>query len=234
MPRITAHRVWPVLLAFATVTGLARGNDADQATKVEFFEKKIRPILANHCHACHSADTNAKGGLRIDDRNGLLAGGNLGPAVVPGDAAKSLQLQRVTHKDVKRRMPLESAAMTDEQIADLTRWVKDGAAWPALFIPASLGKPKAEYQKLKKEHWAWQPLTEPKIPAVKDTQWPKDDVDRFLLARLEAQQLHPVGDADRLALIRRVTFDLIGLPPTPAEIDAFLTDFVGRRLCQGG
>ncbi len=224
MPRITALRVWPVLVAFATVTGLARGNDADQATKVEFFEKKIRPILANHCHACHSADTNAKGGLRVDDRNGLLAGGNLGPAVVPGDTAKSLLLQRVNHKDVKRRMPLESAALTDEQIADLTHWVQDGAAWPALFVPASLGKPKAEYQKLKKEHWAWQPLTEPKVPAVRDTAWPKDDVDRFVLARLEAKQLRPVDDADRLALLRRVTFDLTGLPPSPAEIDAFLKD----------
>src|SRR5262249_24719861 len=91
-------------------------------------------------------------------------------------------------------------------------------------VPSSLGKPKAAYEKLKKEHWAWQPLAVPKVPAVKDNAWPADDVDRFILARLEERGLKPVADADRVTLLRRVTFDLTGLPPTPQEIDAFLAD----------
>jgi cytochrome c553 len=211
--------------ALAVVLGSsARGDGTPRDEAVEFFEKKVRPLLVIHCSGCHSADTNAKGGLRVDDRNGLLAGGNTGPAVVPGDPAKSLVLQRVTHKDEKRRMPQEAPPLSAEQIADLTTWIKGGAAWPAVRLPASLGKPKPAYEKLKKEHWAWQRLTDPKVPGVRDTAWPRDDIDRFLLARLEATQLAPVADADRLALIRRLTFDLTGLPPSPAEIDEFLND----------
>ena len=99
-------------------------------------------------------------------------------------------LKRVTQKDEKKRMPQEGKHLTDEQVADLTTWIKDGAAWPAVRVPAALGKPKPEYEKLKKEHWAWQPLTNPKSPDGRATpSWPKDDVDRFLLARLEAAKL---------------------------------------------
>ncbi len=181
---------------------------------VEFFEKKIRPILVKHCANCHSADTNAKGGLRVDDRNGLLNGGKSGPAIVPGDPAKSLLLQRVTIKNAKRRMPAEGTALLPEEIADLTEWIKDGVAWPAVKVPTSIGKKRADYERLKREHWAWQPLTNPTPPAVKDVAWPRDDLDRFILAKLEAKNLHPVGDADRDTLLRRLTFDLTGLPPS--------------------
>jgi mono/diheme cytochrome c family protein len=207
--------------------GAAQGQSPAEATdhaKVEFFEKKVRPILVDHCYHCHSADTKPAGGLRVDDRNGLLTGGNTGPAVVPGEPNKSLLLKRVTLKDGKRLMPAEGERLTDEQIADLTTWIKDGAAWPAVRTPASLGKPRPEYEELKKDHWAWQPLKRPEVPAVKATDWPRDDIDRFVLAKLEASKVKPVGDADKLALIRRVTFDLTGLPPTPEEIDAFLRD----------
>ncbi len=213
---------WPLAVALAA-SAAAQAQPPADAAKVEFFEKKVRPILAGHCYACHSADTKPAGGLRVDDRNGLLAGGNTGPAVVPGEPGKSLLLKRVT-QDGKRRMPLEGEHLTDEQVAVLTTWIKDGAAWPAVRVPAALGKPKPRYEKLKKEHWAWQPLTDPKVPAVRDTAWPRDDVDRFLLARLEAKGLRPVGDADKVTLLRRVTFDLTGLPPTPAEVDAFVKD----------
>ena len=202
-------------------TAPAAGPDPAQ---VEFFEKKVRPILADHCYHCHSADTKPAGGLRSDDRNGLLTGGNKGPAVVPGAPGKSLLITRVTQKDEKKRMPLEGKHLNDEQVETLTKWIKDGAVWPAVRVPGSLGKPKPEYEKLKKEHWAFQPLTKPTIPAVNDAAWARDDVDRFLLAKLEAKGLKPVADADKIALLRRVTFDLIGLPPTPAEIAAFLKD----------
>ncbi len=197
---------------------------APDSAKVEYFEKKVRPILADHCYHCHSADTKPAGNLRVDDRNGLLTGGNKGPAVVPGEPGKSLLITRVTQKNEKARMPLEGKHLTDEQVDVLRQWIADGAAWPAVRVPASLGKAKPEYEKLKKEHWAWQPLAKPTTPAVKDAGWAKDDVDRFILAALEAKGLKPVGDADKVTLLRRVTFDLTGLPPTPAEIDAFLKD----------
>ncbi len=226
MQAMTRWTGWPLALALVVVSGGVRAepNDVAQAARVAFFEKKVRPILADHCYACHSADTKPSGGLRVDDRNGLLTGGNTGPAIVAGDPAKSLLLKRVTQKDEKKRMPLEGKYLTDEQVADLTTWIKDGAAWPAVRIPVALGKPKPEYEKLKKEHWAWQPLTDPRVPEVRNNAWPRDDIDRFILSRLEAARLDPVGDADKVTLLRRVTFDLTGLPPTPAEIDAFVKD----------
>jgi len=202
-------------------TGLSLAQSSDEA-KVEFFEKKIRPLLVDNCYTCHSADTNAKGGLRVDDRNGLISGGGRGAAIVPGDPSKSLLHTAVKQTD-KLKMPPEKK-LTDEQIADLAQWIKDGAAWPKLRIPTSLGKPNPRYDKLRQEHWAWQPLSKPNVPTVADAKWAWSDVDRFLLAKLEGQGLKPVGDADKLTLLRRITFDLTGLPPTLAEIDTFLKD----------
>jgi mono/diheme cytochrome c family protein len=220
----TAYRL---LLAAAVTTagGAARADDPpppDKA-KVEFFEKKVRPVLANHCYGCHSADTKPAGGLRVDDRNGLLVGGNNGPSVVPGAPEKSLLLKRVAH-DAKKRMPAAGEPLNDTQIADLTQWVKDGAAWPAVRVPATLGKARPEYAKLKAEHWAFRPPTDPPAPAVQDGAWPRDAIDRFVLAGLEAKGLRPVGDADPVTILRRVTFDLTGLPPTPQEVEAFVRD----------
>ncbi|MFN4261432.1 MAG: PSD1 and planctomycete cytochrome C domain-containing protein [Gemmataceae bacterium] len=202
-------------------SGLAPASD--DAAALAFFEKKVRPLLVDNCYNCHSANTNARGGLRVDDRNGLLLGGDSGPAVVPGQPAKSLLLQAVRHTNPKLQMPPKTQ-LSEEQIAILTKWIEDGVAWPAVAVPASLGKPNPLYDKLKKEHWAWQPLREAAPPPVRDTTWPRDDIDRFLLARLEEHELKPVGDADKRTLLRRVTFDLTGLPPTPTEIEAFLAD----------
>jgi Protein of unknown function (DUF1549) len=124
----------------------------------------------------------------------------------------------------KRRMPKEGALLTPAEIADLTVWIKDGVAWPAEKLPESIGRSTAAYERLRAHHWAWQPLTDPKIPAISKKPWPSGDIDRFILAKLEENKLSPVADADPVTLIRRVTFDLTGLPPTPAEIDAFLKD----------
>jgi cytochrome c553 len=204
--------------------GVASGQTGGrEAARVEFFEKKIRPVLANNCYNCHSANTNAKGGLRVDDRNGLLQGGGRGPAVVPGQPDKSLLLQAVRHTHKKLKMPPKKP-LSEEQLADLATWIRDGAAWPAVEVPASVGRPSAKYARLRKQHWAWQPLRDARVPAVRDGSWPRSDIDRFLLARLEGRGLNPVRDADRTTLIRRVTFDLTGLPPTPAETDAFAND----------
>ncbi|MCE9525773.1 MAG: hypothetical protein K8R36_06935, partial [Planctomycetales bacterium] len=179
---------------------------ADEVAKIEFFEKKVRPILAANCVGCHSADTNSKGGLRVDDRNGLIAGGGRGSAIAPGDVEKSLLIKAVSYTLPKLKMPPEKQ-LAPEQIEDLKKWIADGAAWPKVEVPADLGKHTADYEKLKKEHWAWQPLKDAKPPEVKDAAWVRDDVDRFVLAELEAQNLKPVGDTDKVTLIRRVTFD---------------------------
>jgi mono/diheme cytochrome c family protein len=225
MPAKLMLRASAIVLAVSASFGLARGEEQKpDAAKIEFFEKKIRPMLANHCYHCHSADTKPAGNLRVDDKNGLLTGGNAGPAVVPGHPEKSNILKRVTDKNEKKRMPVEGKHLTDEQVADLTAWIKDGAAWPALKVPASLGKTKPEYEKLKANHWAWQPLKAPAVPKPVDAAWARSDIDRFILAKLEANKLKPVGDADKVTLIRRVTFDLTGLPPTPEAIDAFVKD----------
>jgi hypothetical protein len=207
---------------FAVFPIAASGNAADPG--VEFFEKRIRPILADRCYSCHAADTKAAGGLRVDDLNGLLLGGDEGPAVKRGDAENSLLIQRINHVDAKRRMPRDSDPLTAEEVADLTKWIQDGVAWPEEKIPAYLGKDRGKYENLRKNHWAWQRLTNPATPLVKDGSWPKNAVDRFILAKLEAKDLSPVADASPGTWLRRVTFDLSGLPPSPGELDAFAAD----------
>jgi cytochrome c553 len=210
-----------LLIAMPSAFGTAPG---EHAADFELFETKVRPILVDHCYTCHSADTKPAGGLRVDDRNGLLAGGNSGAAVVPGDPAASLLLKRVSHKNPSRRMPKEGQPLTDDQIAALSRWIQDGATWPPVKVPASLGHSNELYEPLKREHWAWQPLTNPELPAVSDTTWPRDELDRFILAGLKKAGLEPVEDAEGVNLLRRVRFDLTGLPPTADEIDTFLKD----------
>jgi hypothetical protein len=203
--------------------GFARAADEADAAKLEFFERKVRPLLVANCFNCHSADNKAAGGLRVDDHKGLLQGGNRGPGVVPGDPEKSLLIQAIRQSDPKLRMPPEFK-LEDEQIAILEQWVRDGAVWPALELPEDLGKWDANYEALRREHWAWQPLQNPAVPPVSRPDWVWDELDAFVLARQEQHQLTPVADADRLSWLRRVTFDLTGLPPTPAEIEAFLAD----------
>ena len=212
-------------LAILAAPGFAIAEPAggDEAARIDFFEKKIRPILANNCFNCHSADTNSKGGLRVDDRNGLMTGGGRGAAVVPGDPGKSLLLRAVSYSNKDLKMPPDKQ-LSEEQVADLRKWIEEGAAWPKVEFPDDIGKSEADYAKLRKEHWAWQPLRQVSPSGVENNAWVRDDIDRFILARLEAGKVQPVGDADKVTLIRRVTFDLTGLPATLAEIDAFVAD----------
>ncbi len=214
---------WRYPAAVAGVLALAAAATAadPDAAKLEFLEKKVRPIFVTHCNGCHSADTKPAGGLRVDDHKGLLTGGNGGPAVVPGKPGEGTLLRRITQKDEKRRMPLEGDKLTEEQIATLTKWVEDGAVWPAVNVPASFGKPKPKYEELKKTHWAFQPIKANPAPKGSADQNPIDEIIR---AKLTAAGLKPAAEADKLTLIRRLTFDLTGLPPTPVEIDTFLAD----------
>jgi len=203
---------------------LAPGRSAarDDTASVEYFEKNVRPLLVANCYTCHSADTNSKGGLRVDDRNGLLAGGSRGPAIVPGKPAESLLIKAVSHTGALKMPP--ERRLSDDDIATLKKWIRDGAAWTKVESVPSDQHVTADYNKLRKEHWAWQPLKDPQPPTVSPSAWPSDAIDRFVLARLANKGIKPVGDAHKLPLIRRTTFDLTGLPPTLAEIDAFLAD----------
>lgn len=206
----------------ALVGGAATAADTETA-RIEHFERHVRPLFVARCHACHSADTKPAGGLRVDDHLGLLGGGNAGPAVIPHDPQGSLLLRRV-REEGKRRMPLDSEPLTTDEIGVLETWIADGAVWPVLDVPDAGEDQSAWYESLRTEHWAWQPLVAVAPPPADDAGWALDDADRFIRARLEQEGLEPAGNASRRTFIRRVTFDLTGLPPDPVAVDAFLDD----------
>ena len=199
---------------------------AARAEDFEFFEKQIRPLLVDNCYKCHSATSEkVKGGLLLDTKAGLLAGGDNGPAIVPGDPEKSLLIKAVRYTDPDLKMPPKDHRLSDSQIADLVSWVKMGAPDPrvAPTQPALAAKPAPAYDFVAaRKQWAFQKPKEPVVPAVKNQRWVKSPIDRFILAKLEAKKLAPAPPAEKRALIRRATFDLIGLPPTPAEVADFL------------
>ena len=201
------------------------GVPQDDPAGVEFFEKKVRPVLVDRCHSCHSSTaTKLKAGLKLDSLELALKGGDTGPAIVPGHPEKSPLVEAIGYKNIDLRMP-PKGKLPAEQIADLTEWVKRGAPWPN--DKATTGVPKKEefnLGKRKADHWAWAPLRADAPPRVKNESWPKRPLDRFLLARLEANGLDPAPPADPRTLVRRLAFDLTGLPPTTEQVEAFAAD----------
>ncbi len=193
------------------------------AAQVEFFEKSVRPVLAARCFECHGPQKQ-KAGLRLDSRAALLTGGDSGPAVVPGKPDES-RLITAIHYDDSPRMP-PKGKLSQDAIAALTTWVKQGAPWPSTETPVRAAAPSSGYQITAKDRafWSFQPISDPPLPSVSDPSWPKTSIDYFVLAQLDGHGLRPLGRADKRTLIRRATFDLIGLPPTPVEIEAFLKD----------
>ena len=188
--------------------------------QTQLFESKIRPVLATKCYRCHSQQAEkVKAGLFLDTRDGVLKGGESGPAIVPGEPEKSLLIKAVRYTDPDLQMPPKGQKLSDDQIADLVAWVKLGAPDPRL---TSAGQ--KDWKDSGKSHWSWQPLKKPAVPEVKDAAWPKTPVDNFILAKLEEKDLKPNPPADKRTLIRRASFDLIGLPPTPEEVEDFLKD----------
>lgn len=188
--------------------------------QAQFFETKIRPVLAEKCYKCHSQSAErVKAGLLLDTRDAVLKGGENGPAIVPGDPGKSLLIKAVRYTDPDLQMPPKGNKLSDEQIADLEAWVKMGAPDPRVATTA-----QKEWKPTDQTHWAWQPLTKPAVPEVKNTAWVKSPVDNFIVAKLEEKNLKPNPVADKRILIRRATYDLIGLPPTVEEVNAFLAD----------
>ena len=230
MTRIFSLFPFLTLGAFLAATPLANAADADS---LAFFETKIRPVLAEKCYRCHSADAEKlKAGLQVDHIDHLLKGGETGPAIVAGKPEESFLIETIRYGDPDFQMP-PKGKLDDAVIADFEKWVAMGAPWPDEPAPiraeggikvdgSDVVMEAFDLEKRRSEHWAWRPITRPKLPAVKKADWATSEIDRFILAKLEAADLMPAEQAAPETWLRRVYFDLIGLPPTPPQIDAFL------------
>ena len=204
------HPAQIALIAFAVLT-----STVAQAAEVDFV-RDVRPILQQHCYACHG-EKKQKSGLRLDIKSEAFKGGDgYGPSVVAGEIEESPLLQMVQSKDEDLRMPPEGEGLSATEIATLTRWVKQGARWPDGVDSANLED--------RTDHWSFKPVTHPVVPKTQNNVWPMNGIDHFILARLEQQDISPADEANRLSWLRRVYFDLIGLPPSPVQVDQFLND----------
>ncbi|MBC7821245.1 MAG: DUF1549 domain-containing protein [Planctomycetaceae bacterium] len=200
-----------VLLAASLLTMSSPSACADE--RDDFFEGKIRPVLVGTCFRCHGG-TKTAGELRIDSRERLLKGGESGAAIVPGKPEESLLIKAIQRQaDVSAMPPDKDKALRADQIADFIAWIKSGAVWPAKTAKFEIA-----------QHWAFEPVRDVSPPVVQDKAWVKSSVDAFIRAKQQAAGVRPTAMADKLTLIRRATFDLTGLPPTPEEIQAFEKD----------
>jgi len=207
------------LVLVLSVVGSAAGQESKD---IEFFEAKIRPVLETHCLKCHSSK-QAKGGLALDHRAGLLRGGDSGPALIAGKSKESLLLKALRHDGLEmppdKRLP---AAV----VADFASWIDRGAADPRDQGPQA--KPSTDdWEKLFQQRlqwWSLQPIKRPEVPVVRDAQWPRNEVDRFILHRLESQGLAPAPPASRRTLARRLSFALTGLPPATEDVERLVAN----------
>jgi mono/diheme cytochrome c family protein len=210
-----------------SVAGAEDSPTRVDSANADFFESKIRPVLAAHCWECHGPDKQ-KSGLRLDSRQALLKGGDTGPAVTVGKPGESPLVEAIGYDGAVQMPP--RGKLSNAEIASLTDWVKRGAPWPEhradvkrqAAATASSESPSITAED--REFWSFRPVRQPEPPAVRDQSWPRSALDRFILAKLEASNLKPAGPADKQALLRRVTFDLVGLPPTPEQIEVFTND----------
>jgi mono/diheme cytochrome c family protein len=224
--RVAVVRLILPALIFSAAFARAEEKSTDKsfaAADLEFFEAQIRPILATHCHECHGP-RKQEANLRLDSRGSLLAGGDNGPAARPGDPPHSLLVKAIGY-DGDLQMP-PKGKLDEASIAALTSWVERGIPWPA---EAASPRPAGDVAKFMirpedRQFWSLRPVVRGPLPEVKDPAWPQTIVDRFILARLEEAKLQPAPTAGKRKLLRRITFDLTGLPPTPEEADSFLAD----------
>jgi hypothetical protein len=222
---VTRFRFLTLLVVCCFLPEASRADDPTfPPAQLEFFEKQVRPILVARCYECHSGKVaEPKSGLRVDSRAALLKGGDTDAAIVPGNAKKSLLIDAINYGETFQ-MPKKSK-MPAEEIAVLTKWVEMGAPWTPGDKPVTSEGPKVfDLAARKAEHWCWRDLSNPPAPAVKNNAWPADDLDRFLLAKIEEQGYTPAAPAEKRTLLRRVYFDLLGLPPRAEHVKAFLAD----------
>jgi hypothetical protein len=192
--------------------------NASAAESVDFV-REVQPILAAHCFECHGEDTQ-ESSLRLDSGAAILAGGNSGPAVVAGKSAESVLVKAVRGNDNEvSKMPPEGPVLSADDVALISRWIDEGAKTP--------DEPVVQAARRSSDHWSFQPIAVVEPPAVKDQSWVRNPIDGFVLARLEAAGLAPSLEADKPTLIRRVTLDLLGLPPSAADVEAFMADTSG-------
>ncbi len=223
-------RGFPLLAALALGGGLPSGLRAGFSSPEEgrrFFEERIRPVLAKKCYSCHSAESEKlKGSLQVDHLEHLLAGGDTGPTLVVGKPAESLLVEAIAYDNPDLRMPPKER-LSLAVVEDFRKWIAGGAPWPEEPVPQVGEKAAGEAFDLEKRraaHWSWQPVTRAEPPTVKDVDWALSPIDAFLLAKIEEAGLRPAEPADDRIWLRRVHFDLVGLPPTPEEIASFLAD----------
>ena len=227
-PRDTiARMVAPGSLALvATVSAAATAQAPPTPAGIEFFEKNVRPVFVSHCFGCHSANaTKVRGGLRMDSFAALLAGGDSGPAIVPGDANASLLVKAIRYTDPDTEMP-PKGKLADAEIKAIEQWVAMGAPHPDAVAGPAVPQQPASGIDLERGRtwWAYVVPERGAPPTVRNAAWVSSPIDQFILARVEEAGLKPAPDADKETLVRRVTFDLTGLPPTPEEVDAFRKD----------
>ncbi len=217
-----------VTLAMGALQGVLVG--ATPPEQIDFFEKQVRPLLVEHCYECHSAEKKIKGGLALDTRESTLKGGDTGPALVAGDPEKSLLINAVRYGNHDLQMP-PKRRLADTEVKTLEAWVKMGAPDPREAVVAKQGR-VIDINEGRK-FWSFRPLTRVEPPAVPPAASP---IDAFLQAKLAEKGLVPAPPADKRTLLRRATFDLIGLPPTPEEMDAFVADNAcsPRRIMANG
>ncbi|MEZ6032226.1 MAG: PSD1 and planctomycete cytochrome C domain-containing protein [Planctomycetaceae bacterium] len=198
-------------------------TEGEEASKVVFFREKVLPLLESRCFECHGPNSKAKGDLKLSSRASILTGGESGAAIVPGKPDESLLIQAVRYEGFE--MPPRSR-MPDEEIAILSQWIADGAVWPEGDVPEPAEQSRAAFpmQERIASHWAWKKIERPAVPEVQQSHWPASDIDRFLLAKMEDAGIAPAPDADRRVLLRRLYFDLIGLPPSIEQQDQFMND----------
>ncbi len=224
--RFRRQSVCLLVLAALVLPTIACAGEADLLTpgKMAFFEQRIRPLLIERCYGCHSEAKKINGGLRLDVRRGLMEGGDSGPAISPGKPEESLLIKAVRYQDADLQMPPDGKLAVAE-LAVLEEWVRMGAPDPRADIVGSEESEEADVIRAAAlKHWAYQPLQQVAPPAVDGGGWPLGNVDKFILAQLEASGLHPSLDADRYLWLRRVSLDLTGLPPTRNEIQSFIDD----------
>jgi hypothetical protein len=199
---------------FVLLPGVCTAQEGFTPAQLQSFERTVRPILAEHCLKCHGPEKQWAG-LRLDSRDAILKGGETGPAAIPGEAAESLLIRAVRHDDDVAQMP-EDGRLSDLQIQALTSWIQEGLPFPQV--------DPSKQRTRDRNHWSFQPVANVVPPEVSHSEWVETDIDRFILKSIENTGLIPAEKADRRALIRRVTFDLTGLPPTPEEVSDFLAD----------
>ena len=211
---------WPVVAEDAEEAAVVALADEGLSPGARIFVDKVRPVLERSCFSCHTDDERS--GLRLDSRERMLQGGKRGPAIIPGNAEESLIIAALRRVNDDLQMPRDADQLPDSEIQGFIDWIQAGAEWAELTAPLAI--PRRGVTAAERNFWSFRPLAQPAVPEPERSGWVRTDIDRFVLAKLEEKGLEPLETVNRRQLIRRATFDLTGLPPTPEEVEAFVDD----------